>query len=104
MRGYNNVISVRGHCSLNDFAPNAPRKDFDNLSFARAEAIKDYLIDTCGLEAKRIRTVACGDIQPMNAQAYDEEEHAQNRRVEVIFRQVLVDDYAAAGSSGESGE
>jgi flagellar motor protein MotB len=95
IRGYTNVISVRGHCSLNDFPPDAPRTDFDALSFRRAEAIKDYLIDTCGIEARRIRVMACGNVQPLEPRAYEDDEHAVNRRAEIIFQQVLVDDYAA---------
>ena len=104
LRGYNNVLSIRGHCSLNDFAPDTPRQAKDALSFTRAQAIKEYLIQRCDLEARRIRAVACGTIQPLNAKAYEEAEHAENRRVEVIFRQVLVDDYLAAQMQQQAGE
>lgn len=104
LRDFTNVLSVRGHCSLDDFPPGTARGQYDRLSYERAQAIKDFLIDRCGLEARRLRAVACGDMQPLVAMAYDEDQHAENRRVEIICRQVLVDDYALAAAAGESGE
>ncbi|MCK5713393.1 MAG: OmpA family protein [Hyphomicrobiaceae bacterium] len=104
LRGYNNVLSIRGHCSMNDFPPDPPRRKMDALSFARAQAIKEYLVGRCDLEPRRIRAVACGTMQPLKAAAYEEAEHAENRRVEIIMRQVLMNDYVAAQSPNEAGE
>jgi chemotaxis protein MotB len=102
LRGCNNVLSVRGHCSLDDFAPGSAREKYDELSYARARAIKEFLVGRCGIRPKRIRAVACGANQPLNARAYTAEEHADNRRVEIIFRQVLVDDFGPAEPVAEA--
>ena len=92
LRGFNYKIRVRGHATPKPPALYAPFKNLDELSFARAMAIKKFLIDQ-GVRQERITAEACGDSEPIRAQAYDEDSRALNRRVSIIVTESLVEEY-----------
>ena len=58
------------------------REQLNKLSENRAKTIKMYLINEAKIDDERIRTIGYGPDHPLN-ENYDEEERAQNRRVEV---------------------
>ncbi len=92
IKGMNNKIRVRGHTariSPNDYRPFASLED---LSYARAKAVAGYLIQK-GIRPERITLEACGDKEPVRAQAYDEDSRALNSRVSIILTEKLVDEY-----------
>ena len=64
---------------------------------------RDYLVSK-GIASERLEPVGHGESKPIASNKTDEGK-AENRRVEIIFRQVLVDDYAAARSqqAGDGG-
>jgi hypothetical protein len=72
------ILSVQGHtCDLGDEAYNI------RLSRKRADAIRDYLINTCGLPPEQFQIKALGETQPL-APNISEKNRRRNRRVVVI--------------------
>jgi flagellar motor protein MotB len=96
VQGMNNKIRVRGHAARVPLATIAPFGGLDELSYARADAVKRHLVER-GIRPERITTEACGDAEPLNLQAYDEAGRALNRRVEIILLEGLVEDYQGGG-------
>ncbi len=92
LRGQNLKISVTGHTTREDLPPDSPFRGKIDLSFARAQAVRDELIAN-GVRAERIICVAAGDSEPLAAQAYTEQRRAQNRRVEIVVTEDTVEDY-----------
>ncbi len=89
IRGHTTKIEVRGHTSLEPLPQGSPFGDHMDLSYARAKAIADLLVQN-GIKAERIRLVACGATEPVRTPAYEERQHARNRRVEILVTEVLV--------------
>jgi outer membrane protein OmpA-like peptidoglycan-associated protein len=54
------------------------------LSFLRAKAVKDYLVDSGGLDPTRVKAMGFGSERPSGDDATDEG-RAKNRRVDVIL-------------------
>ncbi len=82
---------VRGHCAAKYLPPNSPWQDLDDLSFQRARAIKDVLVEL-GLDDQVFRMEAVGTREPVRPRAHDPAEVAENRRVEVILTEQLVEE------------
>jgi outer membrane protein OmpA-like peptidoglycan-associated protein len=55
------------------------------LSQARADAVKSYLVSMFGVDAARLTTAGLGDTRPV-ASNDTEDGRAQNRRVELLKR------------------
>jgi len=102
LRGYNWKIRVRGHASPKPKELYAPFADLDELSFARAVAVKKCLIDN-GIRAERITVEACGANEPLRAQAYDAASKTLNRRVSIIVTENLVENYIGRPASQDEG-
>jgi len=72
------ILSVQGHtCDLGDEPYNI------RLSRKRADAIRDYLINTCGLPPEQFQIKALGETQPLVPNT-SEKNRRRNRRVVVI--------------------
>jgi outer membrane protein OmpA-like peptidoglycan-associated protein len=71
------VVQVEGHASGGE-SGRGGLGDLE-LSFLRAKAVRDYLIDSEGLDAKRVRPAGVGD------EGADATDAAKSRRVEVIL-------------------
>ncbi len=91
LAGRNNKIVVRGHCAAKYLPANSPWQDLDDLSFQRARAIKDVLVEL-GLDDRVFRLEAVGTREPVRPRAHDPAEVAENRRVEVILTEQLVEE------------
>ena len=88
IRGYTNRIELRGHTDASE--PNAR-----TLSFARAQAVMDYLTgEDCKLDAARFSLIANADTEPLRHRAYEEVTSTINRRVEVVLSEVTTFDFA----------
>ncbi len=72
-------IEIEGHVNGPD-QPNLKR--FKTLSFDRALAVKNYLVEN-GIESNRIQYIGYGNSQMLFPYPMKEEEHSANRRVEV---------------------
>lgn len=101
VRGHRNKIEVRGHAAQEPLPPNSPYRDVVELSFARAKATRDRLVDL-GVEADRIRVVAVGPFEPIVRKAYSDEARAQNHRVDIRVLEVHVEEYANAAAPADA--
>ncbi|MCB9360520.1 MAG: OmpA family protein [Flavobacteriales bacterium] len=72
-------IEIEGHVNGPDQSNTSA---FKKLSFARALAVKQYLVEN-GIEGDRIQYVGYGNSQMLYPYPKKEEEHSANRRVEV---------------------
>jgi len=91
-KGMNTKIRVRGHAAKKPPHQYKPFNSLDDLSYARAVAVKDFLIER-GVKPQRVTVEACGANEPLMAQAYDENTRAINRRVSVVITENLVQQY-----------
>lgn len=91
LKGRRNKITIRGHAAPAHLPPNSPWRDLDELSYARASNVKDLLLEL-GLDDRVFRLEAVGTREPVVARAVDPAELAENRRVEVILTEQLVEE------------
>lgn len=92
IKGSNTKIRVRGHVSPKPPQQYYPFKSLDELSYARAVAVKKHLMEK-GIRESRINIEACSDHEPLRTQAYSEDSRAQNRRVTIIITEMLTEDF-----------
>lgn len=95
IRGMNNKIRVRGHTASVSSDVYAPFPSLDSLTYARANAVKQYLISR-GIREERISVEACGDNEPLVTQAYDANTRADNDRVSIIVTENLIEDFGGS--------
>ena len=91
LAGRNNKIVVRGHAAAKYLPPTAPWQDLDQLSYQRARNVMRILADL-GLEDRVFRLEAVGSREPVNPRAIGGEAAVENRRVEIILTEELVDE------------
>ena len=91
LAGRNNKIVVRGHAAAKYLPPSSPYQDLDGLSFHRARNVKDILVEL-GLEDRVFRMEVVGTREPARPRAVDPNEAAENRRVEIILTEQLVEE------------
>ena len=93
VRGYNNIIELRGHAASGELQSDSRFATLWKLSFARAESVMDYLSsDQVGIRTERIRLIGCGDNERVVYRKYKDNQQGANRRVEVVVTDVLVED------------
>lgn len=79
-------VELQGHicCDYDNF----DGQDFDtktfNLSYNRANSIKDFLVKN-GISANRIKSVGFGHLNPIVYPEFSEEDFSKNRRVEIVI-------------------
>ncbi|MGZ3458401.1 MAG: OmpA family protein, partial [Archangium sp.] len=73
-----NPLVIEGHTDSK-----GPAELNEELSYARAESVKDYLVDQ-GVDSSRIRTEGRGEAEPI-ASNKSPEGRANNRRVEIVI-------------------
>ncbi|MFW6058559.1 MAG: OmpA/MotB family protein [Phycisphaeraceae bacterium] len=105
IRGTNNILELHGHAASMELH-GQPEGRFDDLwalSFARAQAVYEYLIsDEIGLNPQRFRIVAVADHQPIAQRAYTAAQQVSNRRVAVIFSENLISQYTGPESNEDA--
>ena len=84
LQGRRNVVLIRGHAATQYLPEQSAWSDLDELSYQRARSVHQVLLAE-GLEDQRFRLEAVGPREPLVAQAMTEQEHAQNRRVDIIL-------------------
>lgn len=95
IRGHRNLIEVRGH-ALEESAPQDWRYgDAMKLSYERAAGVAEELIKA-GIDPRAVRIVAAGPNEPLTRGVYDPARAGDNRRVEILVREALLDDYTGA--------
>jgi chemotaxis protein MotB len=91
LAGRNNKIEIIGHAAAKYIPPDCPWRSLDHLSYQRAENVKDILLQ-CGLDDRVFRLQAVGMREPVRPRAIEPEDAAENRRVEIILTEILVED------------
>ena len=93
--GYRNKILIRGHTSRAPLPEDSPFKNHVELSYARALAVMEFLAEGTSSKIKRDRMniEACGYNEPLKVQVFSEERLAGSRRVEIIVKDTMVEDY-----------
>jgi outer membrane protein OmpA-like peptidoglycan-associated protein len=90
IRGHRNIIMIKGHTSLDDFAEGATAQQKMDLSLRRAQVVADYLTSH-GVEPDILRVQGCSTFEPVAQRAYTVAAQANNRRVEVEATATLVE-------------
>ena len=91
LKGRRNKIEIIGHAQAKYLASGVEWNSLDELSFARAMNIKNVLVEL-GLDDRVFRLQAVGAREPAAPRAIDPNDAAENRRVEVILTEQLVED------------
>lgn len=100
IKGYNNVIEVRGHAASMELVTQSQYKDLWELSYARAKAVMTFLTsEQVGIEPQRIRVIAQADHAPLATRAYTTGAQEPNRRVELFQTEALAEEYRKPESS-----
>ena len=92
LRGRNNKVAVRGHSARTEPEDGSGIRDGRDLSYYRARAVADLLITEGGLQPERLIVDARGDTEPLVARGYSDAELTENRRVEVIMLEVMMNE------------
>ncbi len=91
--GRRNKISIRGHADSKTLSPDSKYADLDELAFARAHAVKQFLVSDMGIERQRIIVESRADSEPMKPRASAPTDQQINRRVEIILTESVVNDF-----------
>lgn len=89
IRGHRNIVLVKGHASLDDFADGATAAQRMDLSLRRAQTVADYLMNK-GVSPDILRVQGCSTFEPVAQRAYSTTGQIINRRVEVEVSATLV--------------
>ena len=92
LRGHRNKVEIRGHAAEEPRPADWTDGDAMDLSYRRARFVAEEL-ERSGVESRRIVLVAAGRNEPVTQGVYDPAKLADNRRVEIIVREALIDDY-----------
>lgn len=90
--GHRNKIEIRGHAAEEPRPKDWTYADYRDLSYARGVNVANELI-LRGVDPRTIRVVAVGANEPVAQGIYDLDKRGANRRVEIIVRESLIDDY-----------
>ncbi|GMU22115.1 MAG: hypothetical protein AMXMBFR13_22030 [Phycisphaerae bacterium] len=93
LKGHRNMVEIRGHAAEGPWPTDWTYRDAMRLSHARAESVADELVQR-GIDPRALRLVAVGANEPVAKEVYDPAKLADNRRVEIIVRESILDDYA----------
>lgn len=92
LRGHRNMIEIRGHAGDTPQPADWSAKDAWHLSYARAENVANELV-RLGVNPRTMRLVAVGIGEPVKPKADGVADPLHQRRVEIIIRESLIEDY-----------
>jgi chemotaxis protein MotB len=92
LRGHRNKVEIRGHAAEEPRPSDWTYDDAMQLSYMRAKHVAEALM-LRGADPRAIRLVAVGWNEPVPQQEIGPVDLGQNRRVEIIVRESLIDDY-----------
>jgi chemotaxis protein MotB len=81
IRGLNYICPVVGHSW--GLEEKRSGLGFDELGYRRAQAVKDFLVRECGVDAAILRVESAGNTEPMSLSAASGGASGSNRRVQV---------------------
>lgn len=91
LAGRNNKIIVRGHAARKYLSSDSQWKDLDELSYTRASNVMAFLQEL-GIEDWVFRMEVAGVREPVRPRASSPADIRQNRRVEIILTEQLVEE------------
>ena len=92
VRGHRNIVFVKGHASLDDFADGGgTAQQRMDLSIRRAQAVANYLTGK-QVETDILRVIGCSTFEPVRQHVYGDNAQAGNRRVEIQATDSIVED------------
>lgn len=92
IKGYRNKVLIRGHTGRKPPPEGSLYADRMALSFARAKAVMQFLVDQ-GVTADRLNLEACGGHEPVKTHPLDIDGQANNRRVEIVVKDQMVEEF-----------
>ncbi len=92
MKGHRNKVDIVGHAAEQPAPTDWTDGDALQLSYLRARCVADELIAR-GVDPRAIRVVAAGGNEPVRADSSNPASPGDNRRVEVVVRESMIDDY-----------
>ncbi len=99
LKGHRNMVEVRGHAGDEPKPKDWKFQDAIELSYRRARAVAEELIHL-GTNPKTIRLTAIGPNEPLKNEPQGQ--IIGNRRVEIIIRESLLDDYSSNQSNNDN--
>lgn len=91
LQGRQNKIEIVGHASRKYLSADSPHADLDELSYARAVAVMEVLAEA-GIDDRRFRLKAVGTREPVRPRAATDADAAENRRVDIILTEQVIED------------
>ena len=91
LAGRGNKIIIRGHANAVYLPPDSPWRDLTDLTYDRCRNVMEVLIEL-GLDDRVFRLEPVGAREPVRPRPHDPADEAENRRVEVILTEQLVDE------------
>lgn len=91
LKGRRNKIEIVGHAARKYLPADSEFRNLDELSFARAQNVRRLLAEA-GIEDEVFRLKAVGTREPVRPRAVDETDAAENRRVDIILSELVVED------------
>lgn len=89
IRGKRNIVEIRGHAAgLEDRVPDLTYTD---LSYMRARAVMEFLVEECGVEEQILRPIAAANHEPLSVDMENPGTQAVNSRVQIEETEVLID-------------
>jgi outer membrane protein OmpA-like peptidoglycan-associated protein len=92
LRGHRNKVEIRGHAAEYPQPEDWTFEDAMELSWMRTKAVANELI-LRGVDPRTLLYSAAGPNEPLNRRDYDAHKRGEGRRVVVLVRQSLIDDY-----------
>jgi chemotaxis protein MotB len=92
LRGHRNVVEIRGHVGETPWPSDWNYDDIMRLAYDRADYVGRVLREE-GIDPRAIRLVAVGPNEPLKNTGGGPGTTGANRRVEIIIRESLIDDY-----------
>ena len=92
IKGRRNVIEIRGHVGETPWPSDWNYDNVMKLGYDRADYVA-HVFRQEGVDPRAIRLVAVGPNEPLKADRLEPVVASENRRVEIIIRESLIDDY-----------
>jgi chemotaxis protein MotB len=92
--GLNTKLELTGHTNPLELGEDASEQALWDLSYRRARAVQEFLVQEVGIKTERIRLIASADHEPIVQRAYSPEEQQNNRRVTIVSLDTLVEELA----------
>lgn len=89
IRGKRNIFEIRGHAAgLEDRVPDL---SYTDLSYMRAVAVMNFLVEECGVDGLILRPIAAGNYEPLTIDMENPGAQSVNSRVQIEETEVLID-------------